>query len=297
MYLFGRIIQMCMEYNEVYRIWGGFMEDKIGKLLGSGGTSNVYEWGDAYVIKIYKPHVEDSVIDNEKNIGELLNRCSLSIPKLVGSIHIEGKLALIYERVEGEIYAKPLLDGHYEQRLAYSYARMHYELHKNIITELPSLHEMLKYRILSLSEKLEDKREGKTASLLRLLENIPHGQTLCHGDFQPLNIIGDDNEYRVIDWNGACSGNPIFDVAWSYMTLLSPVVDHLLSESVAKVFREFNEDYLHNYCDLSGIHKQQIIDCLPIVAARRLYDNVFNGNETSKLELDWLYRLVEREVL
>lgn len=281
-----------MEYYEVYRIIGGCMENKIGNLLGSGGTSNVYEWGEAYVIKMFKPHVEDSVINNEKNIGKLLNRFSLSIPKLVGSIDNEGKLALIYERVEGEIFAKPLLDGDYQQRLAHSYARMHYEIHKKVITELPSLHEMLKYRILSLKDRLGDKPIGKAEALLHLLENIPIGQSLCHGDYQPLNIIGEDNEYRVIDWNGACSGNPILDVAWSYMTLLSPAVDHLLSESAAKVFREFNEDYLQSYCEMSGIQKQQIIDCLPIVAARRLYDNIFNGNEISKLEMDWLYSLI-----
>jgi hypothetical protein len=275
--------------------------NRIGKLLGSGGTSDVYEWEEDSVIKIYKPHVDDNVINNERFIGELLNKFSLDIPKLIGSVCIKDRQALIYERVQGEIFGQLLLLGVYDKRMAYQYARMHYEIHKKTISVLPSLHEMLKKRILTLRDKLEDKRigmlEGKLVPLLNLLEHIPLKQNLCHGDFQPLNIIGNDNEYRVIDWNGACSGNPILDVAWSYMTLLSPVVDHLLSESVAKVFREFNEDYLHNYCELSGIHKQQIIDCLPIVAARRLYDNVFNGNETSKLELDWLYRLVEREVL
>ena len=37
------------------------MEEMIGKQVGSGGTSNVYEWGNTEVVKIYKSHVGDDV--------------------------------------------------------------------------------------------------------------------------------------------------------------------------------------------------------------------------------------------
>ena len=67
------------------------MEKILGKQVGSGGTSNVYEWGDTEVIKIYKPHIEDNVIDNEMHIGQLLNRFLLNIPKYMGSIDYYGK--------------------------------------------------------------------------------------------------------------------------------------------------------------------------------------------------------------
>lgn len=34
------------------------------------------------------------------------------------------------------------------------------------------------------------------------------------------------NDYYVaIDWNGSCSGNPLLDVVWSYLTLNSPVIE------------------------------------------------------------------------
>ncbi len=269
------------------------MENRIGRLLGSGGTSQVYEWDTDQVIKIYKAHVDDNVINNERYIGELLNKFILDIPKLLGSTFIKEKQALIYERIQGNVFADPLLHGCYEIRMAYQYAKMHYEIHKKITTELPSLHEMLRQRILSLQDKLEELQEGLLDSLLRLLDRIPHGQRLCHGDFQPFNIIGDETGYRVIDWNGACFGNPCLDVAWSYMTLNSPVVDHLLSDAIARVFRKFNEDYLLHYCDLSGINRQKILECIPIVAARRLHDNVYHDNGTAKIEKDWLYGLLE----
>ncbi|MDF2586936.1 MAG: hypothetical protein K0S41_777 [Anaerocolumna sp.] len=261
----------------------------IGKEIGNGGTSNVYEYGDNAVIKIYKPHISDGVIHNEKYIGELLNKTSLDIPELIGSIDLNGKKALIYERVEGKVLADPLLNGCYETEMGYLYAKLHIDIHKKSIIELPSQYDFLKNRILELENISKEKRE----LLLDLLDSFPKDNKLCHGDYQPLNILNSNGKYIVIDWNGACSGNPIFDVAWSYMTLNSPVVSHLLGEKVAELFTNFNNDYINNYCTLAGISKDLILMCMPIVATRRLYDNNQNDNEISRRERDWLYNFIQ----
>ncbi|WP_029501311.1 aminoglycoside phosphotransferase family protein [Lachnoclostridium phytofermentans] len=266
------------------------MEKILGKQVGSGGTSNVYEWGDTEVIKIYKPHIEDNVIDNEMHIGQLLNRFLLNIPKYMGSIDYYGKRALIYERICGKIMAEPLLAGIYETELAYKFAQMHYDIHNKSLDELPSQYDFLKRRILELKSILGN----KAAPLINLLDNIPSDNKLCHGDYQPLNIIGEDNKYIVIDWNGACSGNPILDVAWSYMTLNSPIIKLLLGAFVSEIFANFAKDYLSYYCNLSGITQEHILMCLPIVASRRLYDNIMCDNDNSRQEREWLFRLIEK---
>lgn len=265
------------------------MKDKIGKLLGSGGTSDVYEWGNSEVIKIYKPHIEENVINNEKYIGQLLNRFSLNIPKYLDFIEYHGKKALLYERIEGKIMADPLLHGIYQTDLAIEFAQMHYDIHKRTLNELPTQYDFLKNRMLELSNVLGD----KTTSLLTLLDSIPNDNKLCHGDYQPLNVIGDKDKYIVIDWNGACTGNPILDVAWSYMTLNSPIIKQLLGEVVSELFANFSSDYLSHYCRLSNIKKEHILRCLPIVATRRLYDNNMHENENSRNEKEWLFRLIQ----
>ncbi|MFT4146068.1 MAG: aminoglycoside phosphotransferase family protein [Mobilitalea sp.] len=265
------------------------MKDKMGKELGSGGTSNVYEWGEHEVIKIYKPHVTDDVIDNEIYIGQILNNHSLAIPKLSGSLSIDDKKAVIYERISGKIMAEPLLQGVYKTELANKFAQMHYDIHQKRISELPSQYDFLRNRIAELKSILGDKAE----LLLELLDSIPRGNILCHGDYQPLNIIGEGNEYRVIDWNGACSGNPILDVAWTYMTLSSPAIKHMLQEPIRELVFNFVKDYVTCYCKLSGIHQEDIFRCLPITAARRLYDNNQQDNEISRNEKEWLLNLIE----
>lgn len=264
------------------------MDIVLGKHIGSGGTSNVYEWGDTEVIKIYKPHIEENVIDNEMYIGQILNRFSLNIPKYIGSIDYCGKRALIYERICGKIMAEPLLQGNYETELANKFAQMHYDIHKKTLNELPTQYDFLKNRMLELSNVLGD----KTTYLIDLLDSLPKENKLCHGDYQPLNIIGEDNKYIVIDWNGACSGNPILDVAWSYMTLNSPIIKSLLGAFVSEIFANFAKDYLSYYCNLSGIKQEHILMCLPIAASRRLYDNTMCDNENSRLEREWLFRMI-----
>ncbi len=266
------------------------MEEMIGKQVGSGGTSNVYEWGNTEVVKIYKSHVGDDVINNEMFIGQLLNKFTLEIPKYIGSIDFNGKKALIYERINGEIMAEPLLNGNYKTELANKFAQMHYDIHKKEINELPSQYEFLKNRILELRSNLGD----KTQFLLSLLDCIPIDNKLCHGDFQPLNIIGKADKYIVIDWNGACSGNPVLDVAWSYMTLNSPIIKPLLGEAISEVFVNFTKDYLSYYCKLSGIKQEHILKCLPIVATRRLYDNIMHDNENSRQEREWLLKFIQK---
>ncbi len=265
------------------------MEDKMGNELGSGGTSNVYEWGENEVIKVYKPHVTDDVIDNELYIGQILNHHSLEIPRLIGSINMNDKKALIYERISGTIMAEPILQGEYKTELAYKFAQTHYDIHQKIIIELPSQYDFLKNRIVELKSILGD----KTELLLKLLDRIPRGNMLCHGDYQPLNIIGEGNKYRVIDWNGACSGNPVLDVAWTYMTLSSPAIKHVLQEPLWELVFNFAQDYVTCYCMLSGIQQEDIFRCLPITAARRLYDNNQQDNEISRNERPWLLNLIE----
>jgi aminoglycoside phosphotransferase (APT) family kinase protein len=264
------------------------MENMRGKLLGSGGTSNVYEWGKNEVIKIYKPHVSDGTIENEMYIGQLLNNFSLEIPRYIGSTNINGERALIYERINGTIMAEPLLGGGYNEELARIFAQMHFDIHKKSIDELPSQYDFLKNRIIELESILGD----HTIALLSLLEDIPKDSRLCHGDYQPLNVIGEANQYIVIDWNGACSGNPVFDVAWTYMTLNSPVIKTLIGETSWDNFNRFKKDYISYYCEISGIKENDVLRCLPIVASRRLYDNSASENDISRQEKEWLINLI-----
>jgi len=48
---------------------------------------------------------------------------------------------------------------------------------------------------------------------------MPDGDRLCHGDFHPINVLGDLAQPLVIDWLDAARGAPAADACRSYLLL------------------------------------------------------------------------------
>ena len=125
--------------------------------------------------------------------------------------------------------------------------------------------EVLKQKVPLLT-KLKDKMHRKISAtkfekttrydLHMLLESLPAHDKLCHGDFNPGNIIvSPDGRKFIIDWAHATQGNASADVARTYLLFC-------LRESA-----EFADKYLALYCEKSGTPKKYVQQWLPIVAA------------------------------
>jgi aminoglycoside phosphotransferase (APT) family kinase protein len=97
--------------------------------------------------------------------------------------------------------------------------------------------------------------------LLGRLAGMPDGDRLCHGDFHPVNVLGQNSLPMVIDWPDACCGDPAADVCRSYLLL------KLHAEDIA-------EPYLDAYCNITNVPRAKILDWLPYVAAARLAEDV-----------------------
>ena len=264
------------------------MKNIIGKCIGDGGTATVYEWGNNEVIKVFKPNIPTETIKNEEYIGKILNDSSLCIPKYIKTIKLNNKLAIIYERVHGKSLAEVLIDATDKSDIAANFARTHYEIHQYHIDKLPSQHDMLNWNISKMGGVLGD----NIKKMQELLDNISIENKVCHGDFHPLNIMVDCDKYTTIDWNGSCSGNPLLDVAWSYLTLNSPAIESIYGQLISNIFTKFSNEYLNYYCQYANINKYKILMCLPIVAIRRLYDNSRCETDISKYEDSWLKYII-----
>jgi hypothetical protein len=97
--------------------------------------------------------------------------------------------------------------------------------------------------------------------LLDRLADMPDGDRLCHGDFHPVNVLGQNSLPMVIDWPDACCGGPAADVCRSYLLL------KLHAEDIA-------EPYLDAYCNITNMPRAKILDWLPYVAAAKLAEDV-----------------------
>jgi len=88
------------------------------------------------------------------------------------------------------------------------------------------------------------------------LQSFPRGKALCHGDFNPTNvIITPKGDWRVIDWSHVRLGDPLADVARSYLLFW-------LSGHIAAA-----EKYMVLACEALKVKLPDVQKWLPIVAA------------------------------
>ena len=117
-----------------------------------------------------------------------------------------------------------------------------------------------------LLNKLKDKMNRKISAtsldattryeLHTRLESMPKHNKVCHGDFNPSNvIISKDGTPYIIDWAHATQGNASADVARTY----------LLFSLAGKP--DIADKYLDLFCKKSDTAKQYIQKWMPIVAA------------------------------
>jgi aminoglycoside phosphotransferase (APT) family kinase protein len=89
-------------------------------------------------------------------------------------------------------------------------ARVHLAMHGRAAPEgLPELHDLLRERITRAAPLPDDLR----ARALALLDELPRGDRICHGDLHPANMLGTWDDPVVIDWGDASAGDGTADVA------------------------------------------------------------------------------------
>ena len=135
---------------------------------------------------------------------------------------------------------------------------------------LPDPKEKLARQINSITELDASQRY----ELLTRLESMPHHSKLCHGDFNPSNIIvGKNGKMTVVDWAHATQGNASADAAMTYLLFA------LKDQEVADL-------YLKIFCKKSDTAIQYVQQWLPIVAASQLV-------KENELEKDFLMKWID----
>jgi aminoglycoside phosphotransferase (APT) family kinase protein len=163
--------------------------------------------------------------------------------------------------------------------------RLHARLHDLPGPMFPAQRERI-IRNLNRSAFLPEERK---ASLLELLESLPGGEIVCHGDFHPENIILAESGPVIIDWEGCMHGNPAGDVAatclWirAVFTFRPGVAGWLMR----RLGRRFERAYLAEYHRLAPGRIARLEEWVALLAACRM-------SEETRPEFDHLLRLIER---
>ena len=102
------------------------------------------------------------------------------------------------------------------QQLANAFATLHSRVHHiEGFDDLPTQDQY--YRDIIVDQP--HLKGGEDARLLELLSEMPNPNKLCHGDFNPRNTLIDHTRGYAIDWQNAYCGNPLGDVAKTWVKL------------------------------------------------------------------------------
>lgn len=206
-------------------------------------------------VKIFGKDFKKSDILNEALNQARVEETGLRIPKLLEVKKIDGKWAIITEFVAGETL-QSLMEAHPEQ--VESYMEQFVLLQKEIHSKRSPLLTKLKDK---MNRKISQSGLDATVryDLHTRLSAMPDHIKVCHGDFQPSNVIVDkDGRLYVIDWSHATQGNGSADAARTYLMF------RLSGRN------EWAEMYLKLFCEVNDVAKQYVSQWLPIVAASQL---------------------------
>ena len=116
----------------------------------------------------------------------------------------------------------------------------------------------LKDKMARQISEIEELNPVNRYDLLTRLDSTPKHVKLCHGDFQPENIIvKEDGTMYVLDWVHATQGNASADVARTYLLFC------LDNQDTA-------DKYMDLFCKKTGTDKRYVQQWLPLVAAAQL---------------------------
>jgi Phosphotransferase enzyme family len=240
------------------------MQEIEGRLLAAGNVAEVFEWGSR-ALKLYRSPAAKRVAFREAAIHATVEALGLPVPAVWGVQQVGGRWGIVFDRVSQVSFAERMRDEPssvpaYLEILAHLQAR----IHAQPALEFGSLKARLATNI-ALTELLD---EPHKETLLRGLAEMPDGDRLCHGDFHPMNVLGEAARPVVIDWPDARRGDPAADACRSYLIM------KLHAEDLAG-------PYLDAYCRISGAPRAATLGWRPFVAAARLLEDV--PDETDRL--------------
>lgn len=217
-------------------------------------SKTIYRDGDQ-MIKVFNENYSKADVLNEALNTARVEETGLNIPALRAVTMVEGKWAIVSDYIEGKTMQQ-LMDENPDKldELLERFVDIQLDVQKHSCPLLNALTDKMQKRISG---------SGLDATLrydlhTRLASMHVH-RKLCHGDFNPSNIIitPDDKAY-VIDWNHATQGNASADVARTYMLFCLEG-----KEDVAK-------KYLDLFCKKSDTAKQYVWKWFSFVAAAQL---------------------------
>lgn len=221
------------------------------QLIYQGIGKKVYRNGDVLIKQFDETYSKADILNEALNQARV-EESSLNIPKFLGMSMVDGKWSLEWEYIEGETLAS-LMEKNPEKMDEYLnfFVDLQIQVSREKVPLLMHLRDKMHAKISASSFPASVRYD-----LHVRIDGLPRHNKLCHGDFQPSNIIikADGTAY-IIDWAHATQGNGSADAARTYLLFKLQGKDDVA------------EKYLRLFCTKTDTAIQYVQKILPIVAA------------------------------
>jgi aminoglycoside phosphotransferase (APT) family kinase protein len=222
--------------------------------LAHRGNKVVYADGDR-IVKVFNGTKPVSDIFNEALNIARVEETGMRCPKVLEVSEAADGWAIATEYVPGttlaEVAAK---DPSHEKKYLEQFVTLQLEVHKHTSPLL----QRQKDKYARMIDSLDCVDATTRYELQMRLDGMKPGSAVCHGDFNPTNVIvGEDGKLYVCDWAHATQGCGEADAAMTY--LLFALEDQAKADA-----------YLDLYCARADTPKQVVRHWLSIVAASEL---------------------------
>ena len=225
------------------------MADK--KVLLKRPHKEIYVEGDLLVKKFDKSFKKSDILNeaiNQTRVAE----AGLNVPEIFDIRLEDDGYSIVMRYIEGSSLEELMnKDPKKTDEYLTKFVEVQRDMHKYNVPLLNRTKEKFTRKLYEADIDGNIKYE-----LLMRLEGMPTHFKLCHGDFDPSNIIiGNDGKTYIIDWSHATTGNGSADAARTYLMFKLRGKDDLA------------EKYIATYCKLNNTTRHYVFKWLPIVAA------------------------------
>ncbi len=235
---------------------------KLDNVISVRLHKTIYRDGDK-CIKVFDSDYSKADVLHEALNQARIEETGLNIPKVLEVTMVNGQWAIVLEYIEGKTLAELMEeDSQNTDKYLELLVDLQIEVQSKTCAGLQKLKDKMNRKISESSLDATTRYELHTR-----LEGMPKHKKVCHGDFNPSNIIiTPDGKPYIIDWNHATQGNASADIARTYLLFC------------LENKNELAEKYLDLFCKKSDTAKQYVQKWMPIVAASQSV----KGNEQER---------------
>ena len=261
------------------------MEVDRDKLIGQGNTAEIYSVDQEKILKLFRNGLHEGIVEREYQNAVLVGKILSCVPAVYDKVEVEGRTGIVYERICGKSLLQMMMGSLRKMKEgSKKLAQYHLALQRPVNGDILTVKEKLMEDINAVDVLSGDEKN----TIKAYLDQLPDGNTLCHFDFHPGNVMIAYERPFILDWMTACKGDVCADVARTGILLKYGRLEHapfIVKKIVAITLPYIYKIYMKEYLILSGKSMEEITKWeLPIMAAR-LRESISEDEKKILLEL------------